>query len=240
LVSPCASARAFVAADPTSSAVDRLREVWEGLGSQGIFAGSVLAAHSSSASLISAAPCRAKASARCPRVVGSFATTASWTSSRVQLKTRVRPKGTPVTQHPADHSARRVEPHHRHAGVGKISGQYGRPPERHLRGGTDRVLATRQGGHGCTVTASAVSRRLRPQEAQPRARPVDDVISLLVHGRMGAWPWRRKPRPSRCTLHCRPERLHGDNRGAFVKECPRGDAYPHARQPAVGKLPLYC
>jgi NTE family protein len=34
---------AFVAADPTPSAVDRLREVWEELGSRGIFAGSVLA-----------------------------------------------------------------------------------------------------------------------------------------------------------------------------------------------------
>jgi NTE family protein len=34
---------AFVAADPTPSAVDRLREVWEELGSKGIFAGSVLA-----------------------------------------------------------------------------------------------------------------------------------------------------------------------------------------------------
>ena len=34
---------AFVAADPTPSAVDRLREVWEELGSTGVFAGSVLA-----------------------------------------------------------------------------------------------------------------------------------------------------------------------------------------------------
>src|SRR3954465_10542550 len=34
---------AFVAADPTPSAVDRLREVWEQLASEGIFAGSVLA-----------------------------------------------------------------------------------------------------------------------------------------------------------------------------------------------------
>jgi NTE family protein len=34
---------AFVAADPTPSAVDRLREVWEQLAFEGIFAGSVLA-----------------------------------------------------------------------------------------------------------------------------------------------------------------------------------------------------
>ena len=34
---------AFVAADPTPAAVDRLRKVWEALASKGVFTGSVLA-----------------------------------------------------------------------------------------------------------------------------------------------------------------------------------------------------